>query len=76
MHRADGEAALQHRIGIGMTQRNPARRDGVGMAFNALDAAAQGSKHVGACAGHAPVPSEISAGFRQPEAGSFVHDMF
>jgi hypothetical protein len=45
-----------------------------------FDAAAQGRKHVRACA-HAPLPLEmmavpVSERRIEPEAGSFVHDMF
>jgi hypothetical protein len=76
MHHTFRKAALQRRIRIGMAERHPAGRDGVGMAFDALDAAAQSRKRVGACAGHAPVPSGEFAASDKPEAGSFVHDMF
>jgi hypothetical protein len=49
MHRADRKAALQRRIRIGMAEPHPAGRCGVGMGFDALDAAAQSRKRVRAC---------------------------
>jgi hypothetical protein len=67
MHRADRKAALQRRIHIGMAEPHPAGCCGVGMAFDALDAAAQGRKHVRACAGHAPVPSGDFAASDNPK---------
>jgi hypothetical protein len=55
MHRAQGETALQHRIRIGMPERDPARRIRFAMRLDALDAAAQTRKRVRACAAHAPL---------------------
>ena len=44
--------ALHRRIRIGMTEPHPIRRGGVGMGFDALDAAAQSRERIHACAGH------------------------
>jgi hypothetical protein len=46
VHRAQGEAALQRRVRLGMPERHPARRIGIAMRLDALDAAAQGRKRV------------------------------
>ena len=78
MHRGHREAALQRRIRFRMAERHPLERRGVGMRLDALDAAAQTRKRAHACAGHAPLleivgPLPVQ---REPEAGSFVHDMF
>jgi hypothetical protein len=54
-------------------------RIGVTGRFDALDAAAQTRKRVGACGAHAPLLLEISPSTvlsDEPAAGSFVHDMF
>jgi hypothetical protein len=40
MHRGHGKAALQRRIGLGMAERHPRRRDAVRMRLDAFDAAA------------------------------------
>ena len=53
VHRSQGETALQRRIRLGMPERNPARRIGIAMRLDALDAAAQTRKRVRACAAHA-----------------------
>ena len=44
MQRAQGEPALQRRIGIGMPEPHPARRTGLAMRLDALDTAAQSRK--------------------------------
>jgi hypothetical protein len=77
MHRAERKAAPQRRIGLRMAKRRPVRRNRV-VSFDALDAAAQRRKRARACAGHAPLLTEIVAAkvFSEPAAGSFVHDMF
>ena len=49
MHRAQGEAAQQRRIRIGMPERDLARRIGIAIRLDALDAAAQIRKRVRAC---------------------------
>jgi len=54
MHRPEGEAALQHRIGLGMPEHDPARRMDIALRLDALDAAAQNRKRVRASAAHAP----------------------
>ena len=40
VHRTHGEAALQRRIRVGMSERHPARRVRIAMRLDALDAAA------------------------------------
>ena len=55
VHRAQSEAALQRRIGVGMAKRHPVRPARLAVRFDALDAAAQGRKRARACAGHAPL---------------------
>jgi hypothetical protein len=68
-----------------MSERDPARRimrlaralDT--RALDALDPPAQGRKRAYACARHAPLLGKIWAvtgSTREPEAGSFVHDVF
>ena len=59
MHRAQREAALQRRIRLGMPERDLARRIGIAVRLDALDAAAQIRKRVRACAGHAPLPGVV-----------------
>ncbi len=54
VHGAQGEAALQRRIRIGMPERGPARRIRIAVQLDALDAAAQTRKRAYACAGHVP----------------------
>jgi hypothetical protein len=49
MHHAFGEAALQHRIRVGMTERHLIRSVCSAMRLEALDAAAQTRKRVRAC---------------------------
>jgi hypothetical protein len=41
VHRSHGEPALQRGVGLGMAERHPARRTGIAMRLDALDAAAQ-----------------------------------
>jgi hypothetical protein len=50
VYRTHGEAALQRRIGVGMPQRHPARRVGMALRLDALDAVAQSRKPAHACA--------------------------
>jgi hypothetical protein len=59
VHRAQGETALQRRIGIGMTERNPVRGVRIVMRLDALDAAAQTRKRAHACAAHAPLLGKV-----------------
>lgn len=54
VHRAQSEAALQRRVRLGMPERHPARRIGIAVRLDALDAAAQTRKRVRSCAGHTP----------------------
>jgi hypothetical protein len=79
MHRAQGKAALQRRVDLGMPERHPVRPVRLSGRLDALDAVAQTRKHVRAGAGHAPLlqgvgPSQVR--LREPTAGPFVHDMF
>jgi len=59
VHRAPRETALQRRVRIGMPERRPARRIGVTMRLDALDAPTQTRKRVGACAAHASLPGMV-----------------
>ena len=61
MHRAQGKAALQRRIGLGMAERHPARRMRAAMRLEPFDAAAQSRKRGRACAHHAPLPLKVMA---------------
>ena len=78
MNGAKREAALQHRIRLGMAKRHTVKRGGLSMSFNPLDAAAQGRKRACACAGHAPLLKRCSPVTvpTEPMTGSIVHDMF
>jgi hypothetical protein len=49
VHRAQGEAALQRRIRLGMPERDLARRIRIAVRLDALDAAAQTRKRVRSC---------------------------
>jgi len=49
VHRTYGEAALQCRIRVGMSERHSARRVGIAVRLYALDAAAQSRKRAHAC---------------------------
>ena len=49
MHCPQGKAALQHRIGIGMSEHHPFRGVCATIRFDAFDAAAQGRKRAHAC---------------------------
>ena len=51
VHRAEGEAALQRRIRVGMPERHPVRPVRIAMRLDALDAAAQSRKRARACGG-------------------------
>jgi hypothetical protein len=52
VHRPQGEAALQRRVDLRMSERHPARRIRLAMRLDALDIAAQTRKRVRARAGH------------------------
>jgi hypothetical protein len=66
MHRADRKPALQRRIGLGMAEPYPAGCGGLGMAFDALDTAAQSRKRAGACAHRArPSKFEFAPGLKE-----------
>jgi hypothetical protein len=54
VHRAEGEAALQRRIGVGMSERHPARQVRIAGRFDTLDPPTQSRKRAGALA-HAPL---------------------
>jgi hypothetical protein len=79
MHRGDSQAAAQHRIRARVSKRDPVERMRIAIRLEALDAAAQRYKRACACAAHraAPFgrwwPASVQG---EPEAGSFVHDMF
>jgi hypothetical protein len=49
VHRAQGEAALQRRVGLRMPERHPARHRRIAWRLDALDATAQTRKRVRAC---------------------------
>jgi hypothetical protein len=49
VHRPHGEAALQCRINVDMSERHSARRVGIAVRLYALDAAAQSRKRAHAC---------------------------
>jgi hypothetical protein len=55
MHRATGKAALQHRIGLRMAERDASGLVRAVMAFDACDIPAQTRKRAQACAHHAPL---------------------
>ena len=80
VHRAQGEAALQRRIRVGMAERHPVGHVRLAMRLDVLDAAAQSRKRAYACAGHhAPLLWRCWAVhwvLIEPVAGSIVHDMF
>ena len=79
MHGSQREPAAQHRIRRAMTKRDLVQRMNITRRFDALDAAAQGRKRADACAAHAHRSSRKWGQLllmREPEAGSFVHDMF
>lgn len=78
MHRTARKPALQRRVRLGMTERHASRCVGITMGLNAFDTAAQLRERVHACAGHAPLLKIVLplAGFNEPVAGPFVHDMF
>jgi hypothetical protein len=62
-----------------MAKRDPIEDMAIALHLEALDAAAQGRKHVRACAHHGAAPTEIldtAETLNEPAAGSFVHDMF
>ena len=60
VHRAGGQAAAQRRIGARMAERDAIERMRLAWCLQPFDAAAQGRKHVRACA-HAPLPLEMMA---------------
>ena len=78
MHGGQREAALQRRIGLRMPERHPRRPGRVGMRLDALDAAAQNRKRVGASAAHASSPGMMVplALLDEPGTGPIVHGMF
>lgn len=53
MYGSQSEPAAQHRVGTAMAERDLVQGVHIAMAFDALDAAAQGRKRARACAHHA-----------------------
>ena len=77
VHSTQSETALQARVCIGMAEPHPAPRIRLTTGLEALDTVAQNRNR--ACATHAHRSSKDLDRFpiqREPDAGSFVHDMF
>jgi hypothetical protein len=79
MDRCHRKPAPQHGVRCRMSERNLVEVMRIAVRLEAFDTPAQSRKRACACTAHAPLLREIVGRFGsggEPEAGSFVHDMF